>query len=243
MPNIVTLFLTFKIGHHIQDTVIGIWLIYFQGTQLYLNVPVYITLLFLIVLTLATSLNKNEGKKGKREGGRKGRKKGKRETTQIDNFLIWFIFTELNNLVCFPFSKLLIQQPFSIGGATWGGKVCVVWTEDCCSEFCTPKSSQTLLTSHLCPQLDFSCFPSSCLQASTEKWSRAMTMPSSNSEFNKVWEYKFMTDGISLWNQCLLFSNHTHREIYWSHKTLKAKYIWSILNRKKMKSRAFLKTP
>ena len=105
----------------------------------------------------------------KREGGRKGRKrerkiemgrkeerkKRKRETTQIDNFLIWFIFTELNNSVYFPFSKLLIQQPFSIAGATWGGKVCVVWTEDCCSEFCTPKSSQTLLTFHLCPQLDF----------------------------------------------------------------------------------------
>lgn len=89
----------------------------------------------------------------------------------------------------------------------------------------------------------FSCFPSSYPQASTEWLSRAMTMPSSNSEFNKVWEYKFMTDDISLWNQCLLFSNHTHREIYWSHKTLKAKYIWSILNRKKMKSRAFLKTP
>ena len=58
--------------------------------------------MFLIVLTLATSLNKNEGKKVKREGGRKGRKrerkiemgrkeerkKRKRETTQIDNFLI-----------------------------------------------------------------------------------------------------------------------------------------------------------
>lgn len=140
MPNIVTLFLTFKIGHHTQDTVIGIWLLYFQGTQLYLNVAVYITLLFLIVLTLATALNKNEGKEGKREGGREGRKrerkiemgrkeegkKRKREATQIDNFLIWLIFTELNNSVCFPFSKLLIQQPFSIAGATRGGKVCVI---------------------------------------------------------------------------------------------------------------------
>lgn len=136
MPNTVTLFLTFKTGHHTQDAVIGIWLIYFQGAQLYLNVPVYITLLFLIVLTLATSLNKNEGKKGKREGGRKGRKrerkiemgrKGEREkrkrgTTKIYNILIWFIFTELNNSVCFPSSKLLIHQPFSVAEPHGEGK-------------------------------------------------------------------------------------------------------------------------
>lgn len=145
---------------------------------------------------------------------------------------------------CFFLKTVANQKPSSTASHP-GGKSKCIWIESCHFEFGMQKwSTQVLLASHLCLSLIFLFpifLPSGQVQGDGGDHDNAKRQ---ESEFNKVGKLEFMTGDISLWNLHLLFSNHTHREIYWHHETLREEYIWSVLNGgKKAIPGIFVNTP